>query len=426
MLSTFNAQINAIQKARTPEDRRRYVAYLLVTIISLFAIAFTGLHLFYDDLNGGLLLLGLSGVLALLGYTHKNHSATVIGNTLTLILVLILGYFQWGLNGLYAPHSAWFSLAPIIALLTAGYRWAGFWLLVAILFQVMVFAFHNGEPNTIKLWPRINEAYLDIDALAVIIGQILALTLMVGAIERAREQAYAGLQRRNDELADLTRDLEYRVEREVEVRLEAERAHEQEIEATQREVIITMGTICETRSRETGNHVRRVAEYSALLAELSGCDEHEQELLRIASPMHDIGKVAIADEILNKPGKYTDEEFEAMKAHTILGYDMLKGSSREIIQAAAIVAHQHHEKYDGSGYPQGLVGEDIHLYGRITAIADVFDALGSERVYKKAWPLSEILEFFREQSGRHFDPRLVTLFFDHLDRFLAIRERFKD
>lgn len=426
MLATFNKQITAIQEARSAEERRRYVAYLLVSIITLFAIAFTGLHLFYGDTNGTLMLLALSGLLALLGYTHRKHSAALIGNSLTLVMVLLLCYFQWGLNGLYAPHSAWFSLAPILALLTAGYRWAGFWLLVTILFQVAVFVFHNGEPNTVSLWPMVSTDYLDIDALTVIVGQILALTLMVAAIERAREQTFQSLMQRNGELGELSRNLGERVEHELTVRLEAERAHEQEIEATQREVIITMGTICETRSRETGNHVRRVAEYSALLADLAGYSEREQELLRIASPMHDIGKVAIADEILNKPGKYTPEEFEVMKAHTTLGYEMLRGSNREIIQAAAIVAHQHHEKYDGSGYPQGLSGEAIHLYGRITAIADVFDALGSDRVYKKAWPLSEILEFFREQSGSHFDPALVTLFFDHLDRFLQIRERFKD
>ncbi len=426
MLSIFSDQMTAIQATNSNEERRRHVAYLLVSIITLFALTFTGLHLFYGDTHGSIMLLSMSGLLFLLGYTHRRHTPAFIGNSLTLVLVLILCYFQWGLNGLYAPHSAWFSIAPIVALLTAGYRWAGFWLLLSILFQVAVFTFHNGEPNSVSLWPMVSADYLDFDALMVIIGQILALTLMVAAIERARENTFGRLVQRNDELAGLTRNLEQRVEHELTVRLESERAHEQEIEATQREVIITMGTICETRSRETGNHVRRVAEYSALLAELAGCPEHEQELLRIASPMHDIGKVAIADEILNKPGKYTPEEFEVMKAHTTLGYEMLRGSSRKIIQAAAIVAHQHHEKYDGSGYPQGLSGEAIHLYGRITAIADVFDALGSDRVYKKAWPLSEILDFFREQSGSHFDPTLVTLFFDHLDRFLQIRERFKD
>ncbi|QOP46585.1 HD domain-containing protein [Sulfurimonas paralvinellae] len=199
-----------------------------------------------------------------------------------------------------------------------------------------------------------------------------------------------------------------------------------EIEDTQREVIYAMGEIGETRSKETGNHVKRVAEYSKILALLYGLKKEEAEKLKMASPMHDIGKVGIPDAILNAPRKLTKEEFEIMKTHAQLGYDMLKHSHRPILQTAAIVAGEHHEKYDGSGYPRELQGEDIHIYGRITAIADVFDALGSERVYKKAWELERILELFKQEKGKHFDPKLVNLFLQNLDKFLEIRERFKD
>ncbi len=198
------------------------------------------------------------------------------------------------------------------------------------------------------------------------------------------------------------------------------------IEDTQREVIYAMGEIGETRSKETGNHVKRVAIYSEILARLHGLSEEEASLLKMASPMHDIGKVGIPDAILNAPRKLTKEEFEIMKTHATLGYDMLKSSNKPILQAAAIVAHEHHEKYDGSGYPNATRGEEIHIYGRITAIADVFDALGSERVYKKAWELEKILELFRQEGGRHFDPHLVELFLDNLDQFLQIRDQFKD
>ncbi len=198
------------------------------------------------------------------------------------------------------------------------------------------------------------------------------------------------------------------------------------IEDTQREVIYAMGEIGETRSKETGNHVKRVAFYSELLAKLYGLTQEESDLLKMASPMHDIGKVGIADAILNAPRKLTADEFEIMKTHASLGYDMLKSSNKPILQAAAIVANQHHEKYNGTGYPNGLSGEDIHIYGRITAVADVFDALGSHRVYKKAWELEKILELFREQSSKHFDPHLIELFLDNLDDFLVIRDRFKD
>jgi len=199
-----------------------------------------------------------------------------------------------------------------------------------------------------------------------------------------------------------------------------------EIEETQKEIIFTMGEIAEGRSKETGNHVKRVAEYSKLLACRYGMSQEEAELLRIASPMHDIGKIAIPDAILMKNGKLTDDEFEIMKTHTDIGYQLLRNSNRRILKAAAIIAHQHHEKWNGSGYPNGLRAEEIHLYARITAIADVFDALGSERVYKTAWDLPRILDLFRQERGQHFDPDLVDLFFESLDDILRIREGYKD
>ncbi|MEA3513663.1 MAG: response regulator [Campylobacterota bacterium] len=199
-----------------------------------------------------------------------------------------------------------------------------------------------------------------------------------------------------------------------------------EIEDTQKEVVFTMGAIGETRSKETGNHVKRVAEYSFLLARLYGLNEEDSELLKLASPMHDIGKVGIPDSILNKPGRHTFDEFEIMKTHAVLGYDMLKGSKKDILKISAIVAYEHHEKWDGSGYPRGLKGEDIHIYGRITSVCDVFDALGSDRCYKKAWELEKILELFRDGRGSQFDPNLVDLFLNNLDKFLVIRDKYID
>ncbi|MCX6073829.1 MAG: FIST C-terminal domain-containing protein [Campylobacterales bacterium] len=200
----------------------------------------------------------------------------------------------------------------------------------------------------------------------------------------------------------------------------------EEIVNTQREVVFTMGAIGETRSKETGLHVKRVAEYSYLLAKLIGLSEEEASLLKQASPMHDIGKVAIPDSILNKPGKLTFEEFEIMKTHAQLGFEMLNHSDRPILKTSALVASTHHEKWDGSGYPNQTKGGDIHIFGRITAIADVFDALGHDRIYKKAWPLEEILELFQKERGKHFDPELIDIFFNHLDQFLEIRDSLLD
>jgi len=199
-----------------------------------------------------------------------------------------------------------------------------------------------------------------------------------------------------------------------------------EIEETQKEVVFTMGAIGESRSKETGNHVKRVAEYSKILALAYGMDIKEVELLKQASPMHDIGKIAIPDAILKKPGRFNDEERKIMNSHTTLGFHMIKNSQRPLLKAAAIVAHEHHEKYDGTGYPNKLKGEDIHIYGRITAVADVFDALGSDRVYKKAWDDERIFKLFREEKGKQFDPELVDLFFENIDDILEARERFKD
>lgn len=201
---------------------------------------------------------------------------------------------------------------------------------------------------------------------------------------------------------------------------------EQEIINTQKDVVYTMGAIGETRSKETGNHVKRVAIYSEILALKYGLSKYEAELLKLASPMHDIGKVGIKDEILNKPGKLTVDEFKIMKTHSTLGYNMLKNSDKEILKTAAIVAHEHHEKWDGSGYPRKLQGEEIHIYGRITAVADVFDALGSKRVYKDAWELDKIFELFKEQRGKHFDPVLIDLFFEHFSEFDKIRLKYQD
>lgn len=199
-----------------------------------------------------------------------------------------------------------------------------------------------------------------------------------------------------------------------------------EIEATQKEIVYKMGEVGESRSKETGNHVKRVAEYSHLLALLYGLSKKEAEILFTASPMHDIGKVGISDSILNKPGKLTHEEFEIMKTHADIGYQVLKGSDGEVLKAASIVAYEHHEKYDGTGYPRGLKGDDIHIYGRITAIADVFDALSHDRCYKKAWELEQILTLFKEQKGKHFDPKLIDLFFENLDKFLEIKDKLND
>ncbi len=198
------------------------------------------------------------------------------------------------------------------------------------------------------------------------------------------------------------------------------------LELTQKEMIVTLGTIMETRDDDTGKHVVRVAKYSKILAELYGLDERTTDLIYKAAPFHDAGKVAIPDHILNKPGKFTPEEWEIMKSHAIKGYEIFKNTTTPILKMAATIAKEHHEYWNGKGYPYGLQGEEIHIAGRIVIVADVLDALTNKRVYKEAWSFERSVEFIKEQRGEMFEPRLVDLFVENLDAFEAVYEEFKD
>lgn len=195
-----------------------------------------------------------------------------------------------------------------------------------------------------------------------------------------------------------------------------------EILNTQEELIERLGNAVESRSKESGNHIRRMAKFSEIIALKMGMSESDCEILRQATPMHDVGKIATPDAILLKPGRLLDDEMDIMKKHTSIGFDILQGSQRPILKAAAIISQQHHEKYDGSGYPQGLKGEDIHIYARIVAVADVFDALIHRRCYKEPWPLEKVLDLLEKEKGKHFDPAVVDALMQSLDDVLQINE----
>lgn len=199
-----------------------------------------------------------------------------------------------------------------------------------------------------------------------------------------------------------------------------------EIIDTQKEVVLTLGEVVETRSKETAYHVKRVAEISRLMAAKIGLNEDDCELIRMASPMHDVGKIGIPDAILNKPAKLTSEEYEIIKNHTIIGHDILKSSGRKILQAAAVIALQHHEWWNGEGYPHKIKGDEIHIFSRITSIVDVFDALSHKRVYKDAWSGDTVLDFIKKGSGTQFDPELVKVFFDSIADIMKIVDEYKD
>lgn len=194
-----------------------------------------------------------------------------------------------------------------------------------------------------------------------------------------------------------------------------------ELENSQKEIIWMLTELMEATSDETGKHIRRVAEISSLLAKLHPIlTDEDADVLFHASPMHDIGKMTVPHEILHKPGRYSEQEFDIMKTHTTNAYELLSTSTRKLMKAAAIIAHEHHEKWNGTGYPRQLKGEDIHIYGRIVALADVLDALTHARCYKEAWNIEDVIAYIKEHSGTHFDPLLVELLLANLDDFLTI------
>lgn len=192
------------------------------------------------------------------------------------------------------------------------------------------------------------------------------------------------------------------------------------------ETLDVLGKTAEYKDPETASHVARVALYSKLLARELGLSEKEQNILYYAAPFHDLGKVGIEDEILLKPAKLTIEEFDIMKKHTQIGYEILKNTQSKYLKAGSIIALTHHEKFDGTGYPEGLKAEQIHLYGRIVAIADVFDALTSTRPYKKAWDFEKAISFLKEQSNKHFDPKILQLFIKNISEVKYIYNSVKE
>ena len=201
---------------------------------------------------------------------------------------------------------------------------------------------------------------------------------------------------------------------------------EKELRLSREETIQRLAIAAEYRDGATAQHIQRMSHYCSLLARRYGLDSHQCELIRIASPMHDIGKIGTPDHILLKPGKFTPDEFKAIALHPEIGYRILSGSGAELLKLAATIAWTHHEKFDGSGYPRGLTGDTIPLEGRIAAIADTFDALTSKRVYKPAFPIEQAIDIMHKRRGKDFDPDLLDTFLQGMDDVLIIRNQYVD
>ncbi len=201
---------------------------------------------------------------------------------------------------------------------------------------------------------------------------------------------------------------------------------EKELRLSREETIQRLAIAAEFRDRSTAKHIQRMSHYCELLAQKVGLTQEQCELIRTASPMHDIGKIGTPDHVLLKPGKFTPEEFNVIAQHAEIGYRILSGSDAELLKVAAVIAWTHHERFDGTGYPRGLKGEQIPLEGRIAAIADSFDALTTQRVYKPAFSLDHAIDLMRKHRGQHFDPALLDVFFNSMDDILRIQKDYPD
>ena len=209
--------------------------------------------------------------------------------------------------------------------------------------------------------------------------------------------------------------------------LEAEvKKRTQELEESRLEIIQRLGLAAEYKDNETGNHVQRMSKFSHVLARKLGFSNKKSEMILCASPMHDIGKIGIPDSVLLKPGKLDKDEWKVMMTHVTIGEELLSGGESALLSLAKSIALTHHEKWDGSGYPNGLMGEDIPIEGRICAISDVFDALTSKRPYKEAWPIEKAIALIKDESGKHFDPHLVVLFEEILPEIISIMAEHMD
>jgi len=229
--------------------------------------------------------------------------------------------------------------------------------------------------------------------------------------QRVVERLQSAVQTRSDELANALQSLEL---------------SESKVWASQAETIFRLARMVEFRDEETGRHVHRMSSYCESIARQIGYSAEASERLRLASQLHDVGKVAVPDSVLLKPGKLTAEEFEVVKGHTEAGYKMLLGSSSEIVQLGSVIAYTHHERWDGTGYPRQLAGEEIPKEGRIAAVADVFDALTTDRVYRPALPIKSAVKMMRDERGQHFDPEMLDAFFLAQPEVEEVRERYAD
>lgn len=321
------------------------------------------------------------------------------------ILIILLGlYFAFFLIGEQSSFDVlWGLIIPPIAVMTSSLSRLKFWLIVTVSITVTMIVVCFIAPTYIRY---------EIFPLFSLLWAMIFISYMA--------YSYKALQTRLEKkIVSYQNSLEEKIEDAVQ-EISTLNTY---LDETQCEILEKLGTLGEYRSQNETGHLSRVGSYVKELSLLAGVDAQDAQIFERAAPLHDIGQVGIEESILNKPGKLTTLEYEKMKEHTLIGADILGGSNKPLIQIAAQIAEYHHEKYDGTGYPKGIKGDEIPLSARIVAIVDVFDALYSETIYKKNWTNEDIIEYYTKEKGRHFDPHLTDIFLENIETFITIYEQ---
>jgi len=376
----------------------------VMLVITYLMLLFQPLSLIANYYNGRLsfAILYFFTTVATLYHLWCYHKSGDYNQAVEKIMIILTGlFFSFFFIGEHESFDVfWVLVLPIVGMMLATLERHLFWLKLFLIMLVSMLAAGYLFPNIIKY---------EVFAMFSLLWAGIFIALM--------SYYYAKIK---TVLEDQIHSYQAHLEEKIDAATTEIRALNVSLEETQSEIVERLGTLGEYRSKETGTHVRRVGLYAKLLARLSGLDDNTSALLEDAAPLHDIGKVGVPDAILNKPGQLTDEEYEIMKNHTIIGQSILSNSDKPLIQLASEIAGGHHEKFDGTGYPLGLKGESIPLSARIVAIADVFDALISKRIYKDPWSDEKIINYFKKEEGKHFDPFLIALFLGHFNDFVVL------
>lgn len=384
-------------------DWRRALIKLLQLNLAFLALAIIGNLVFERLLLAGVHAGAFVGVGLLLWLARKTQVSRIEHAYLGLMLVYFFSFFWVGESDTF--DLIWLTLFPAMAAFVVQVR-------QRLLQWLLVF-----QAGLLIMLISVSQQWFGLEYSPFVLGNLIFASAFISVLAwynfSFKTKLLAAQQTFNKVLEDRVSQATQTI---------AQLNHD--LETSQRDVVLRLGEICEVRSKETGQHVQRVSEYSRHLGQLAGLPDADIELLHDAAPLHDVGKVAIPDAILNKPGRYTDAEFAIMREHANIGYNLLKTSSQPLLKMAAIIARDHHEWWNGKGYPNQVSGEDISIFGRIVAIADVFDALSFERVYKQAWPDAKIKDYFEQNCGSQFDPTLGALFLDHYAEFVALRNAF--